>query len=225
MNRRLMYEESLKVWWWYVPFLLLLILYCLARIQPLYYNDFYISMLCAVQGALLGYRIFNDPLGTQSFMWSRPITRIRLFCTRWIMGVVFQVFTTLVVLTILAGGLRSWVQGTQEGFYHPMVRWYELNTLWAVILPAWYCFHLTLFFKTYSEFVWNKPRTEIRLLQYGVMIPSIAVIMTYCLYHPQQHFQFMHSFGLTGMVVQVLMATMVMGCASLFCYQKMEVES
>ena len=178
MNRYLIGEEARKVWWWYAPSLLIIAAYTLARIQPLRYDDLFLGVCAALQGAQLSLRLFSDATGVEAFIWSRPIVRRKLFCIRWLLGIGFIGGTTLLMVILLAGGVRSWVHVQLGGMFHPMVRWYELNALWSTLLPGLYGYHFALLFKVYTDVAWGTHDALIQIQRRQAGISLVAVFFS-----------------------------------------------
>jgi hypothetical protein len=131
---------------WYSVVLLIIAGTVLLSQSPLGGEDVGLVFLGAVQGWVLAFRLFTDPPGVGAFVFSRPLSRRRLFWYRWLIGVGYQALTLLVLVVLLAGGLR---QGIQAWMFHsrwyPMVRWYELSVLLPVGMGSLFSFQASCF--------------------------------------------------------------------------------
>ena len=155
MNRELLKAESRMVWRWYLPLLAVQAGYVLVVDRPLGTDELYVGLLAAVQGMMLALGLFSEHGGTQSFLWSRPMTRRRLFLHRWGLGLAFQGLTLAALFLLLAGGVRSTLHVWRGNPYFPMVRWFELTVLWPVAVYSLFAYQLTLFLKVYVDLTWG----------------------------------------------------------------------
>ncbi|MHC4153881.1 MAG: hypothetical protein ACYST6_02985 [Planctomycetota bacterium] len=127
----------------YVPFVAVLLAYLLLRPRPLESMDVIAMAAGLMQGCYLGWRIFSDPAATQSFVFSRPFSRRRIFWQRWSLGIVLQMVTLLLVFALVATGVRGYVH--QDSPYYPMVQWYEVSVLWPIGLVSLIAYEIQMF--------------------------------------------------------------------------------
>jgi hypothetical protein len=179
MNARLMLVEIRKVWAWYLAFLLVTVSYLVLKPYPLAHNDIAMAVLAAFQGALLGWRIFHDPAGTQSFIWSRPLTRAQLFLNRWLLGLSLQVLTLVVVLALVGSGARSLFHETlseETNPFYPASRWFDLAVLWPCAVYGLLAYQAALYLNAFAEFNWRHLGGAIS----GTLRRTLLSIMAVC---------------------------------------------
>ncbi len=133
-----------KVLTGYITFVLVLSAYLLFWQKPLGSTDTIIIPAGVLQGLYLAWRIFKDHGSTQSFIFSRPFSRNRLFWNRWGLGITLQMVTLLIVLILLASGARSFIHKSNLPYY-PMVQWYELSVLWPLAVVSLTAFQIQMF--------------------------------------------------------------------------------
>ncbi len=133
-----------KVLTGYITFVLVISAYLLFRQRPLDSTDTIVIAAGLLQGLYLAWRIFKDPGSTQSFIFSRPFSRNRLFWNRWSLGITLQMVTLLIVLILVASGARNFVHKSNLPYY-PMVQWYELSVLWPLAIVSLTAFQIHLF--------------------------------------------------------------------------------
>jgi len=115
--------------------------------EPLGKADIALGVLAAVQGWILAHFIFSDRGQTQSFVFSRPFSRNRLFLMRWGLGLVLQALTVTAVLALIALGGREYVQvESWRSPWYPMVKWYELRCLWTIWLVSLFVYQVSMCF-------------------------------------------------------------------------------
>jgi hypothetical protein len=131
-----------KAFVFYAPCLATACCYALFLPRPLYSDDATMALIGAAQGVLLAFGIFRDPTNTQPFLFSRPLSRGKLFLSRWGLGIGFQIVTLAIVLALLALGCRGWFQRTYA--WSAMVKWYELSVLWPLGLASLVCYQVAM---------------------------------------------------------------------------------
>lgn len=143
---------------WYLAVLIVMVGYALFRHVPLGRDDLVPALLGAIQGWVLAFRLFRDPPGVSAFVFSRPFSRRRLFLYRWLIGLGYQAVTLLLLLLLLAAGLREWVQVEMaRSAWYPMARWYELSGLWPVGLVSLAVYQATCFVIVRNRLVRDSP--------------------------------------------------------------------
>jgi len=133
-----------KVLTGYITFVLVISAYILFRQRPLESTDTIVIAAGLLQGLYLAWRIFKDPGSTQSFIFSRPFSRNRLFWNRWGLGITLQMVTLLIVLILIASGARDFIHKSNLPYY-PMVQWYELSVLWPLAIVSLAAFQIQMF--------------------------------------------------------------------------------
>ncbi len=159
MSAQLMRVELRKVWAWYLGLLLVTLYYAILKPYPFAHNDIGLSVLAAAQGAIVAWRIFYDPMGTQSFLWSRPLTRTQLFLNRWALGLMLQGATLAILAAIIAGGARSQFHlalSEDTTAFYPASRWFDLAGLWPCLVYGLLAYHAALYFNVFAEFKWRQ---------------------------------------------------------------------
>ena len=118
----------------FLAFTLLILGYAVFSPTPLGSSDLGLLVLGAMQGKLLAGYLFND---LSPFVFSRPLSRRRLFLYRWALGLGCQAFTLLAMLALLALGVRQEVQSAMSnGVWYPMIRTHEMSGAWPLGLTS-----------------------------------------------------------------------------------------
>ena len=130
---------------WHLPVFLLLCGYTLMVTHPLGVDP-PAAVFGGLQGWVLAFRLFVDPPCVSPFIFSRPFSRTRLFLYRWLIGLLLQAITLAVVFADHRHGSRQFVQvHLFRSDWYPMVRWFELSTLWPVGLASLLMYQATCF--------------------------------------------------------------------------------
>jgi len=164
----------------YAAILAALAAYVLFKPRPLYSVDFAGGGLGLLQGTVLAWFIFRDSAGTESFILSRPLTRGRLFGHRFGLGIGLQSVTVIVLLVLIATGLRSHIQHYRLPYY-PMIKWYEASIIAPVAVCGLIGFELTMFFMLRGRIAsagmatWRKTAARL-LVVFGVAVIILLVI-------------------------------------------------
>ncbi len=205
-----------KVLPYYAPFLLLTVGYVLFRKTPLGNDDWKVNMIACLQGMVVAWALFNDAAGTGAFIFSRPLSRKRLFLIRWGFGISLQLLTIVAVFVTIAIGLRSGIQMLMNSPYQPMVKWYELSVLGLIALYSILSYQIFMFLKLRLRIVSGRPRTWRNLLGTGLLV-------VLCL----QFLNILNVFGFQDhvMVVYAALVTILGTLASLHCYRHLEIEA
>ena len=205
-----------KVLPYYAPFLLLTVGYVLFRKTPLGSDDWKVNLIACLQGMVVAWALFNDAEGTEAFIFSRPLSRSRLFLIRWGFGISLQLLTIVAVFVTIAIGLRSGIQMLMNSPYQPMVKWYELSVLGLIALYSILSYQIFMFLKLRLCIVSTRPRTWRNLLGTGLVV-------VLCL-------QSLNTLDVIGfrdqvMVVYAALVTILGTLASLHCYRHLEIEA
>jgi hypothetical protein len=221
---------------WYSVVLLIIAGTVLLRQSPLGSEDLGLACLGAVQGWVLAFRLFTDPPGVGAFVFSRPISRRRLFWYRWLIGVGYQALTLLLLVVLLGGGLRQQIQVWMlQSRWYPMVRWYELSVLLPVGMGSLFSFQASCFVMLRNRLLGAlKPRrasgfgravavgflTVVSLLGAVVLLGAAAEVVASRATAATQA-EFDTSVFLPYLAVLTIMTTL----GSLACYRRLEVEA
>ena len=242
MSIELLKMDARKVLPYYAPVLLLTVGYVLFQETPLASADWKLNVIACLQGMVIAWVLFNDAAGIGAFVFSRPLSRGRLFLTRWAFGISFQLLTIAVVFLTVAIGLRS---GTQQMVmnspYQPMVKWYELSVLGSIALYSILSYEIVMFLKlrhrvvsvrapTWRDFIW--------IVLFCVLIgmfltglfsnigPLGYQMMSWALMSKLVLARFFTISGpIHNQLIYVVLVTIVGTLASLHCYQNLEIES
>ena len=216
MSTEILKIDVRKVFPYYAPFLLLSVGYVLFRKTPLGSDDWQVKLVACLQGMVIAWALFNDSAGTGAFIFSRPLSRVRLFLTRWAIGISLQLLTIVTVFVTIAIGLRSGVQVLMNSPYQPLVKWYELSVLGPIALYSILSYQIAVFFKLRLCIISVRPRTWRNLLGTGLVV-------VLCL-------QSLNTLNVIGfqdyvMVVYAVLVTILGTLASLHCYRHLEIEA
>lgn len=147
MSIEIVKVDARRVLPYYIPFLLFTVGYVLFRKTPLANGDAILNLIPCLQGMIIAWVLFTDSEGTETFVFSRPLSRKLLFLTRWCFGILLQLMTISAVFVIITSGLRSGVQILMDSPYQPMVKWYELSVLGSMALFSILGYEVVMFLK------------------------------------------------------------------------------
>ena len=218
--------------------------------RPLAISNFVITAIAVIQGGVLAWWIFDEPGDTGSFIFSRPLSRRRLFMMRWTLGISLQLLTGALVFLLIASGLRSGVQIGMGSPYYPMVKWFELEILWSVCLFSLLGYGVQMFLKLRSRVLATQPRGEIlatwsrgkvllarsqRLIAISAPLFVIALtlflIIWLCLQPIVDEVGLYDAMNVEprlatlGLLIYVAIVTLLVTAASARCYRRLEVEA
>ena len=212
--------DARKVLPYYAPFLLLAIAYVLFEKKPLATGNLVVSLIlnltACLQGMVIAWTLFNDSGGTAAFIFSRPLSRKRLFLTRWCLGISLQLMTVLAVFVIVSTGLRSWIQMLMDSPYQPMVKWYELSVLGSFALYSILGYQVVMFLRLRASILSARPPT------WRDNLGTVLVIVLCLQFLPGifTNFHPLH-YRLTYSALVIILGTL----GSFHCYQRTEIEA
>jgi hypothetical protein len=161
---------------WYLPLFLALCGYTLFVTEPLGV-DLPATLLGALQGWVLAYRLFVDPPRVAPFVFSQPFSRTRLFLSRWTIGLLLQALTLIVVFAIITLGLRQLIQiYLFRSNWYPMVRWCELSMLWPIGLTSLVVYQATTFVVLRRRLRGDQRHSRSRLTANAAFAAMVAVV-------------------------------------------------
>ena len=220
--------ELRKVWVYYVPFLVVIVFRALFQGKPLTKNEPVLAIMAICQGLFLALLLFRDPGVTRPFLFSRPLSRQRLFFIRWTLGLTLQVLTLIVLFAVIAFGARSWLHVKAYSPYHPMVQWFELQVLWPVGLCSLLAYEIGMFLKLRAEILatrsnrwqdtlvqWLASALTVLLLFLPVFSSAIAPISEVL----------SNRMVIFGLLAYVATITILATAASVHCYSHLEVDA
>jgi hypothetical protein len=212
--------ELRKVGAYYIVCLVLITACVLFYSPSLASNNLFAAVFAIAQGGVLAWGIFSDTEGTGTFIFSKPISRYKLFIIRWAVGIALQVLTLVVAVVVIASGLRSGIQIVMGSLYHPMIRWYELEILFPLGVFSLLSYESLMFLRLRGRVLAeNRARMWIAIFFLWLVIPLSLLLLL--LIHPQPIFS-RASLGLFGyLAVLTVLAT----AASAQCYRTLEVEA
>jgi len=216
-----------KVLTGYITFVLVISAYLLFWQRPLGSTDTIVIAAGLLQGLYLAWRIFKDPGSTQSFIFSRPFSRNRLFWNRWGLGITLQMVTLLIVLILVASGARNFIHKSNLPYY-PMVQWYELSVLWPLAIVSLTAFQIQMFLMLRARTLQTASRPKWRKVATYAIVCFIALV-------------FLGGFHVVGSVVSngataparlgnaalfyVLTLTVLTTLTCVQCYRHIEIEA
>lgn len=144
MNLTLLKFDIFRVFVWWLPCVCSVWLLVLFEPVPLGRWDVWVILSAAVLGAISAWRLFTDPHGTRTYIFTRGLSRGRLFWNRWGLGISGLLFVALGAVVLTAsdarGAMSRWQQ-SPNALYYPMIRPFEIAivpTLLGVAVLA-YC--------------------------------------------------------------------------------------
>jgi hypothetical protein len=216
-----------KVLTGYITFVLVLSVYLLFRQRPLDSTDTIVIAAGLLQGLYLAWRIFKDPRSTQSFIFSRPFSRNRLFWNRWGLGLTLQMVTLLIVLILIASGARNFIHKSNLPYY-PMVQWYELSVLWPLAIVSLTAFQIQMFLmlrartlQTASLPKWKKVATYAILCFFALAFLGGFRLVASAISHGATAPAHLGNAALFYMLTLTVLTTLT----SLHCYRHIEIEA
>ena len=216
MSIEIIKVDARRVLPYYIPFLLFTVGYVLFRKTPLGAGDSILNLIPCIQGMFTAWWIFQDPGETEAFVFSRPLSRKRLFLTRWGFGIFLQILTVFAVFVTITSGLRSEIQELMDSPYYPIVKWYELSVLGTMALFSILGFEVVMFLKLRWRIVKNSPSIWKEILGTGffsaVCLLPLGELM-------ENHIQ--DYLIVTYALLLILSATL----ASLHCYRHLEIQA
>ena len=230
-----------KVLPYYAPFLLLTAGYVLFQETPLASDDWKVNLIACLQGMVIAWTLFKDAAGTETFIFSRPLSRVRLFLIRWAFGISIQLLTVVAVFVAIASGLRSAIQILMQSPYQPMVKWYELSVLVSIALYSILGYEIVMFLKLRQRVLSVRPPTwryNLGTVLVCVLIATILVgffsnigpisyqMMSFTLVTKLALVRFFTYMGLIhNQLIYLVLVTIVGTLASLHCYQNLEIKT
>lgn len=155
MFREFFNEEYRKILPFYWNTLIILIFHILFWNHPHVGFDRILYLLLLIHVLAVGGTIFCD-YKTDSFLFSLPISRKKLFAYRYLTGLLFLLLTLTIIFLLIALGFRCVIQLGAKSPFFPMVMWYELNTVWSIgvfFFIAYSCFvYLCIWPRTFVSF-------------------------------------------------------------------------
>ena len=212
--------DARKVLPYYAPFLLLTVGYVLVEKMPLATGNLVVSLIlnltACLQGMVIAWTLFNDSGGTAAFIFSRPLSRKRLFLTRWCLGISLQLMTVLAVFVIVSTGLRSWIQMLMDSPYQPMVKWYELSVLGSFALYSILGYQVVMFLRLRASILSARAPT------WRDNLRTVLVIVLCLQFLPGIFANFQPlRYQLAYSALVIILGTL----GSLHCYQRTEIEA
>lgn len=216
MSAEVLKIEGRKVLPFYALFLLLTVGYNLFEKTPLGSDDWKVNLIACLQGMVIAWVLFNDAAGTGAFVFSRPLSRARLFLTRWAIGISLQLLTVVVVFVAIAIGIRSGIQMLMNSPYQPLVKWYELSVLGPIALYSILGYQLVMFLKLRLCIASVRPSAWRNLI-------GTWLVVALCLLNLNGAIE--TGMRTNFMVIYAALVTILGTLASLHCYQRLEIET
>ena len=212
--------DARKVLPYYAPILLLAIGFVLFWKAPLATGDLILNLIlnliACFQGMVIAWTLFNDSGGTAAFIFSRPLSRKRLFLTRWCLGISFQLLTVLAVFVTISTGLRSAIQLLMNSPYQPMVKWYELFVLGSFALYSILGYQVVMFLRLRASIVSARPPT---------WRDNLGTVLAIVLCLPFLPGVFAHSEAIQYRLIYSALVIILGTLGSLHCYRRTEIEA
>jgi hypothetical protein len=202
--------------------------YVLFAQKPFGIENFILIGLSSFQGMLLAICIFRDSPGTRAFLFSRSLSRKRLFFYRWYFGIMFQIFTFAVLLFIMASGLRQFIQvAFYNSTWFPFVRWHETSSLIPASLCSVFCFQITMFFILKRELRASFNQGKINLARdwTGFYILLIIINLLILPFNSLQFFSSEMSLIKIAVIPYLLVLILFTNMASLHIFKNLEVNA
>lgn len=220
MSIEVMKIDVRKVLPYYVLVLLVISGFVLFWKTPLTTGDLLLNpilnSIACLQGMLIAWMLFHDSGGTAAYIFSRPLSRNRLFLTRWCCGILFQFLTVLAIFVTISTGVRSAIQLLMNSPYQPMVKWYELSILASFALYSLLGYQSVMFLRLRAKIVGVRPPTWRDNLK-TVSVIALCFLVIPGLFANIEPVNYQLTYAALVMVLGTL--------GSLHCYQCIEVEA
>jgi hypothetical protein len=148
MNRTLWKFDALRIAGLWLPAAAAVLYFVLSEIAPLESWSFSIDASAAALGVVTGWRLFSGSAAVRGYLFTRGLSRSRIFWNRWFLGMFGIAFVTVAAWLMIACGARAaWHHGMGEygAAYYPMIQMFELRCLPALVGTAATAFCLTTF--------------------------------------------------------------------------------
>ena len=102
----------------------------------------------AVLGIASGWRLFADAPATRAYLFTRGLSRSRIFWNRWLLGLVGLALATGLAAAAIGLGARDLCHralGYEDAIYYPMIRMFEFRCLPALFGTEVFAYCLTIF--------------------------------------------------------------------------------
>ena len=102
----------------------------------------------ALMGIASGWRLFADARATRAYLFTRGLSRSRIFWNRWLLGLVGLALATGLAAAAIGLGARDLCHralGYEDAIYYPMIRMFEFRRLPALFGTEVFSYCLTIF--------------------------------------------------------------------------------
>lgn len=214
MSIEIVKVDARRVLPYYIPFLLFTVGYVLFRKTPLVTGDAILNLIPCLKGMVIAWVLFTCSSSTDAFVFSRPLSRKRLFLTRWFFGISLQLLTIPAVFLIITSRLRSGIQILMDSPYHPTVKWFELSVLVPMALFSILGYVVVMFLKLRWRIVRNSPSRWKEILGTGFFSVICLLSMGELIDNHLQDYL---------IVPYTLLVILFYTLASLHCYRHLEI--
>jgi len=171
MNKSLLIYILRKVWMFFLPVMLMLCGYVLFHGHPFGSGDTTAKYLGLLLGVTLAVGLFANPEKVDSFIYTRAVSRKRLFILEWGTGYVFLIFTYVLIALLILLHIRSALHS--RSIFYPYVEMYDLHVLYPVCFASLLAYHVTGFMILATNYYYGKGNIAIKIL-WGTLVLSFS---------------------------------------------------
>ena len=148
MNRTLWKFDIIRVAALWLPAAAIVLYFVLSETAPLAGWSFNIDASAAALGAVTGWRLFSGSAAVKGYLFTRGVSRSRIFWNRWLLGLTGVAgITGIAWILIVCGARAGWHRwmNDYDAVYYPMIQMFEVRCLPALFGSAATAFCLTTF--------------------------------------------------------------------------------
>lgn len=148
MNWTLWKFDLIRLVGLWLPAALIVFLFVLTEKAPIDGSTWSITGSAALLGSVSGWLLFADPPSTQVYLFTRGLSRERIFWNRWCLGMAGIVLVTGAAGVLIGGGLRAeWHRRWDfaDAIFFPLIQRFEWRCLPMLFASATLAFCLSAF--------------------------------------------------------------------------------
>jgi hypothetical protein len=148
MNWTLWKFDLIRLVGLWLPATVIVLLFVLAANAPLDTTTMPIIGSAALLGIVSGWLLFADPPSIQVYLFTRGLSRQRIFWNRWCLGMAGIVLVTALAAVLIGGGTRAeWHRRWEfaDAMFFPLIQRFEWRCLLTLFSSATLAFCLSAF--------------------------------------------------------------------------------
>ncbi|MCY2962302.1 MAG: hypothetical protein NT069_01390 [Planctomycetota bacterium] len=151
MRFALLKYDLCRVLGWWIPAALVVWLIVLFDTAPLPVTESWLLVVAQLLGLATAWPLFSESSSTLCYVFTRGMTRSRIFWSRWLLGMAFLGFMTATAWALIALGPRAHMHRVFEfddAVFFPMVRDFESSCVVEILKLSAVVYCLTAFVLT-----------------------------------------------------------------------------